>query len=382
MGCIQYRLGKYHLAGHCFSKSAQSAGRTLALSAAVNPRVDLAEAHASEASKSTPESVSQSASNSRNLIRFLTDTTLVSYNCGMQLLSSAKPEPAIVHLHQGFSVTAQNPLMWLRVGEACVAKYAQKAAVELQFDCVPRLPSVMCPTPRCIVLPPNPLAAFDKLGDVALSALPPGNSLIADGSGQTRVPSSLDYGSKCLRNALILSARFSSAAGSSIQQAALSNLAYASLCVNNPVGALRFSQSLLQLPDISAVARCLGTMYLAEALLQLNQPDEAFSRLNLQLQSGFAVDIDLSPVHDRTGSSFLRSSALQCSLFTNLAAVQIHLGNTEDARTIVERVLSADASFVPALRMSAYLHLRSGDHATALSMLVRQRALPKPFICT
>jgi len=64
-----------------------------------------------------------------------------------------------------------------------------------------------------------------------------------------------------------------------LRQAALMNIAYASLCMANPVVALSAAQQLIELKDCAGAQRYIGRCYCAEALCLLSRPQEALEYL-------------------------------------------------------------------------------------------------------
>ncbi|XP_020253864.1 CCR4-NOT transcription complex subunit 10-B-like [Asparagus officinalis] len=76
-----------------------------------------------------------------------------------------------------------------------------------------------------------------------------------------------------------------------IRQAVLGALAYVELCLENPLKALSFSKSLLDLPECSKIYVFLGHTYASEALCWLNRSKEAAEYLSVYLTDGNNVEL-------------------------------------------------------------------------------------------
>ncbi|KAF2310596.1 hypothetical protein GH714_015189 [Hevea brasiliensis] len=79
-----------------------------------------------------------------------------------------------------------------------------------------------------------------------------------------------------------------------IKQALLANLAYVELELENPEKALSTARSLLELAECSRIYVFLGHVYAAEALCLLNKPKEAAEHLSIYLSGGSNVELPFS----------------------------------------------------------------------------------------
>ncbi|KAJ7978971.1 CCR4-NOT transcription complex subunit 10 [Quillaja saponaria] len=103
------------------------------------------------------------------------------------------------------------------------------------------------------------------------------------GASQELIHNSLSYYEDiCLKENLLM------------KQAALANLAYVELELENPAKALAAARSLLELPDCSRIYTFLGHVYAAEALCLLNRPREAADHLSIYLSGGNNVELPFS----------------------------------------------------------------------------------------
>ncbi|KAG8639318.1 CCR4-NOT transcription complex subunit 10 isoform X2 [Manihot esculenta] len=79
-----------------------------------------------------------------------------------------------------------------------------------------------------------------------------------------------------------------------IKQALLANLAYVELELENPEKALSTANSLLELSECSRIYVFLGHVYAAEALCLLNKPKEAAEHLSIYVSGGSNVELPFS----------------------------------------------------------------------------------------
>ncbi|KAI9125952.1 hypothetical protein K1719_003370 [Acacia pycnantha] len=208
------------------------------------------------------------------------------------------------------------------------------------------------------------------------------------GASQEVIHNSLSYYEDICRRENIL-----------IKQAALANLAYAELELDNPVKALSVAMSLLELPECSRIYLFLGHIYSAEALCLLNRPKEAAKHLSIYLLAGntaelpFSQDdhkkwkvertaefedgtagsapVNISSSDDSPCMDFLKPEEACGIIYANFAALSAMQGELDQARQLITRALSILPNSSEATITAIYVDLLLGKPKEALSKLKR-----------
>ncbi|XP_014509330.1 CCR4-NOT transcription complex subunit 10 isoform X1 [Vigna radiata var. radiata] len=184
-----------------------------------------------------------------------------------------------------------------------------------------------------------------------------------------------------------------------VKQAALANLAYVELELDNPLKALSVARSLLELPECSRIYIFLGHVYAAEALCLLNRPKEAAEHLSFYLSGGNNVDLPFSLEDcekwqpERTaefeevnvGSVAAKNSSLEgaqsivflkpeearATIYANFAVMSAMQGEFEKSSILIAQALSILPNSPEATLTAVYLDLLLGKPQEALTKLKR-----------
>jgi len=209
---------------------------------------------------------------------------------------------------------------------------------------------------------------------------------------------SLEFGSKCIRNALFLSknnnvkpsnntsnntttSSNSSLSSSSTQddlfrQSILINGCYIALASDNPVLALSYAQDVLEMKKVSDSNRNFADIYAAEAYCMLSKPALAAEHL---LPSKFAETVTLP-------SSYPQSSDEPCTNVRYLLAVNLGIIHSlRDDLTAAQQAISQALQIqqtTRAILIQVYILLRKGNTFAALQILskinnIRLSTIPK-----
>ncbi|KAL3535897.1 hypothetical protein ACH5RR_004358 [Cinchona calisaya] len=339
LGCIYYRLGKYHTSTVFFSRALHNSS-TLR-------KEKLVKANLSQ------------------------DKSLhITYNCGLMYLACGKPLPAAGCFHKARLIYYNNPLLWLRIAECCImalekgllkssyfarsdgsdvnvhvigkGKWRHLSLEEggvsrtekLDFDgredfsfSNDRQPSLSISlAQKCLLnaqylLERSDSKCFksDLVSDSAsegsesgesssskgtsyknLSGGDPKSSDAAVGSGQASTNGEVreQKGGNVQNTSLLNSiSDYEDICRKEIQmikQALLADLAYVELELGNPLRALSTARSLLKLVECSRIYVFLGNLYAAEALCLLNRPKEAAEHLFIYVAGGNNVELPYS----------------------------------------------------------------------------------------
>lgn len=218
------------------------------------------------------------------------------YNMGIQLLHCGKPAPAFECLIQAVQMYQVNPRLWLRLAECCIMANRENNDDDSKLE------------KRLQVIQGSVGSGFHR------------KLILGSGMGQdkssTNPPSmpalSLEFAAMCLRNALLLlpddpldsettvtedsegnkpnveSTLVPAPPASPMRAHEVANLrcsilaasSYVALCLNDHHVALQHAENLLRQPRLSGAQRYLGSMYMAEALVELDRIADAIGHLN------------------------------------------------------------------------------------------------------
>ncbi|TYH93248.1 hypothetical protein ES332_A13G240800v1 [Gossypium tomentosum] len=350
LGCIFYKLGKYHTSAVFFSKALSNC---------------------SSLQKKKP----------LKLFTFSQDKSLhITYNCGLQYLACGKPIIAARCFQKASLIFYKRPLLWLRLAECCLMA-VEKGLVEgsrppsnrseIRVDVIgkgrwrklliddgisrSRLvdsvgkddwtlggdqePKLSLPLARqCLynalhllncsdsshlksLLPSNSSLEENESCDGASSKNPNHKSLV----GIDSKPSTLSIGlvnsngdlkepktgtnQEMIHNSVAYFADICRKENQMMKQALLANLAYIELELENPLKALSAARSLLELPGCSRIYIFLGHVYAAEALCLLNKPKEAAEHLSIYLSGPNKVE---SPFSQEDCEQWLVEKPIDC----------------------------------------------------------------------
>ncbi|TYJ02486.1 hypothetical protein E1A91_A13G233000v1 [Gossypium mustelinum] len=321
LGCIFYKLGKYHTSAVFFSKALSNC---------------------SSLQKKKP----------LKLFTFSQDKSLhITYNCGLQYLACGKPIIAARCFQKASLIFYKRPLLWLRLAECCLMA-VEKGLVEgsrppsnrseIRVDVIgkgrwrklliddgisrSRLvdsvgkddwtlggdqePKLSLPFARqCLY---NALHLLNCSDSSHLKSLLPSNSSLEENESCDGA-SSKNPNHKSLvgidSKPSTLSIDICRKENQMMKQALLANLAYIELELENPLKALSAARSLLELPGCSRIYIFLGHVYAAEALCLLNKPKEAAEHLSIYLSGPNKVE---SPFSQEDCEQWLVEKPIDC----------------------------------------------------------------------
>ncbi|CAL5438911.1 unnamed protein product [Camellia sinensis] len=429
LGCIYYRLGKYHTSSVFFSKALSNC---------------------SSLRKEKPV----------RLATFSQDKSLqIIYNCGVQYLACGKPILAARCFQKASLIFYSWPLLWLRIAECClmalekglvksVVSHSDRSEVKVhvigkgkwrqlaledgisgngQVDFVGKNdwffgdnkhPNLSVSLARqCLV---NALYLLNRSESKYLNSGSPHSSKfeendesVSDGdskppnpvvgsgpfnangdakdqkggnSANTALQSSiLDYEEICRRE------------NQMIKQALLADLVYVELELGNPSKALSTARSLLELPECSRIYIFLANVYAAESLCLLNRPKEAAEHLLIYLSSGSNVELPYteedceqwraeknvdcdelnggsltannSSLDESQDVVFLKPGEACGTVYGNLATVFAVQGDLVQAQRFVMQALSIIPDSPEAIVTAIYVDLMIGKTQEALTKL-------------
>ncbi|KAG4167514.1 hypothetical protein ERO13_A13G200800v2 [Gossypium hirsutum] len=412
LGCIFYKLGKYHTSAVFFSKALSNC---------------------SSLQKKKP----------LKLFTFSQDKSLhITYNCGLQYLACGKPIIAARCFQKASLIFYKRPLLWLRLAECCLMA-VEKGLVEgsrppsnrseIRVDVIgkgrwrklliddgisrSRLvdsvgkddwtlggdqePKLSLPLARqCLY---NALHLLNCSDSSHLKSLLPSNSSLEENESCDGA-SSKNPNHKSLvgidSKPSTLSIDICRKENQMMKQALLANLAYIELELENPLKALSAARSLLELPGCSRIYIFLGHVYAAEALCLLNKPKEAAEHLSIYLSGPNKVE---SPFSQEDCEQWLVEKPIDCeepngggaaataaknpspegtqefmflkpeeacgTLYANLAALYATQGELDRAHQFTTQALSLLPNSTEATMTAIYIDLVLGKSQEALSKL-------------
>ncbi|KAL3145529.1 hypothetical protein ABBQ32_003354 [Trebouxia sp. C0010 RCD-2024] len=170
-----------------------------------------------------------------------------------------------------------------------------------------------------------------------------------------------------------------------IKAAALVNLTYLQLQQQQWQQAVVYSQQLLQLPGVPSDQQLLAHCYAAEALCNLQSPDEAAQQLQtaVALQACSGTDSvqqagrasgDAGPATDSQESKQAggASHALQVAVLVNAASMQANQGHLQPAHDYAAKAMELQPHSQQALLALVYVELCKGNCNAALTLLKQQ----------
>ncbi|CAI9100852.1 OLC1v1038037C1 [Oldenlandia corymbosa var. corymbosa] len=437
LGCIYYRLGKYHSSSVMFSK---------ALSNIVALRKE-------KPRKLAPLSQDKS--------------TQVLYNCGLTFFEIGKPLPAARYFHRASLVSYKKPVLWLRIAECCLmalekgllksnystsdgsdvkvnvvgqgklrelalldsragkSDYVGKEDFSFSSDGPPVLSVTLA---RQCLLNAFYLLESSDLKNSSSDVVPcsaaessesgellPSNSAIGSdskGSNTEKGSSQVNMNGEVkeqkngigqntpLLNSVSDYEDICRKENQLIKQAVLADMAYVELQLGNPLKALSAAMSLLKLSECTKIYLFLGNMYAAEALCYLNRPKEAAEHLRTYVDGGDNVelpytqddfekwrvekvvdyeDISGGPVAAEASDEsegfklFLKPEEARGAVFANQAAWCACIGDIERAQYFIDQALSILPDKGQVIVTAVYLDVLQGRTENAVARLKQYR---------
>jgi CCR4-NOT transcription complex subunit 10 len=180
-----------------------------------------------------------------------------------------------------------------------------------------------------------------------------------------------------------------------MRQAILGNLAFVELCLENPLKALSYAKSVMQVKDCSRMYIFLSHVYAAEALCTLNRPTDAAEKLSVYIRDGNDIELpynmensekalvekdsdseDLAAAtvtkvatEESEYSEGLRPEEARGVLYINLAMTAAVQGKVEQANYMVSRGLAMLPNNPRAVLASVYIDLLQGKSQEAVVKL-------------
>lgn len=164
-----------------------------------------------------------------------------------------------------------------------------------------------------------------------------------------------------------------------VRHAALTSLAYCSLCQSHPVVALDYSMRLLSsLPKCNATQQYLCHTYAAEALCTMNRCSEALVQMNaaIALSKDATVSTTVPSKSTKTTTTIAStptSTTARALLLVNLASIRLQQNELDLAEKSLRQALLLDPASSDALRGMVYLRLRQGQSKSAMQLLQERR---------
>lgn len=274
---------------------------------------------------------------------------LISYNLGLQHLISGKPLLAARCFREAVPFFCNRPLFWLRFAECSLlalemglltesscgkegitvnvvgsGRWRQLVINGCEGKKLEKIDGVeLISLPRAREYLVNAMLLMQVAESEAMLAIPPDDVMSdqsqarasgqknatsggtdskaatpSSGSGQVGSGNGVAIGGSNL-NATLLSSvvsyvKICENENLKIKQALFADLAYVDLCLKNPLRALKFARSLIQLPGCSRKYMFLGHVYAAEALCLLNRLKEATELLSIYIERENSVMLPFS----------------------------------------------------------------------------------------
>nr|PNR48509.1 hypothetical protein PHYPA_012986 [Physcomitrium patens] len=436
LGCIHHRLRKDQTAALYFRKALQACA-------------------------------SSERNNSLSAMSFSQDRSLpIVYNAGLQQLSCGNPIRAFRCFQEAASLYYNRPLLWLRLAECCIVALEKgllenttaKREVEVTIVGEGEWRRVVLPggslNPTVVngfkvnepegdvqisdggekwFLSGKPhklslsfaiqclhtaICLFDRCDVKAAEAAAEAAAAVAevkdsddnkstkggDPMGGGPSPTGEAKDTKCLLAAVAAMEEQKMQEAAALRMWALAALAYCQLGVSHPLRALRSAEQLLRQPSCARPYLLLGHVYAAEALCQLERPQEALEHLSTCLNesaseptssgteeeslkwkygdnseaSGDGEDgatYTVGALGDAASVARLTGTSARVSLYINLAAVYAMQGNLQEAHRLAQAALTMAPTNSTAMLAAVYVELKRERMASALALLKQHRHL-------
>ncbi|XP_078443366.1 tetratricopeptide repeat (TPR)-like superfamily protein isoform X2 [Wolffia australiana] len=383
LGCIYHQLQKHQTALALFSKALKNSSSLL----------------------------KQEREKPMKLLAFSQDKSpLISYNCGLQLLTCQKPLPAAKCFNVAAPHIGSRPILWVRIAECCLMALAGSRAGSVVAACVlgsgkwrrlavavgPEAGHLEPPEGRQVYTLSLPFARQCLLNAlIQLDRLETKSTVSLEGKASVDQSPSVDgsvdaYEGLCKRESRL------------VKQAALADLAFVELTLGNPLRALSSASELQKLPECSRVYSFFARVYAAEALARLNRPEEAVDQLSVYVSESGAVGLPFKdedvlqwtaqrvPDQEESGASngpgssisphqtsgrwsksnfFVGPEEARVGLFVNLGLLSAVQGDFDRAKLFLGKALMANPGDPQALVAGAYVDLRIGSTSDAVAKL-------------
>ncbi|KAH9616816.1 hypothetical protein KSS87_011069 [Heliosperma pusillum] len=382
----------------------------------------------------------------RKLATFSQDKSLlIAYNCGLQYLACGKPLLAARCFLRASLVLYNRPLLWLRLAESCLLamekgslKYTENFSNDLPvkvhvigqgkwrqlafengplkngdnfvFDRNAKLKLSLPFARQCLLNALHLLSGFEsksmKCGTLSTKYSKENESSDpkAPKNKNSIDPMSQDMGSSGVINENGDSKEQRGGVhpiteyedvyrreNQKIKQAILINLAFVELELGNPLKALSWALSLINLSECSRMYTFWGHVYAAEALCLMNRPNNAAEHFSTYVSGSSNVELPYSeedclqwqskkiPVSEDSSINQIKQhdnvclspEAAQSTLYVNLASMYATLGDFEQASRLTARALAIAPNSQKAALMAVFLDLKLGKAQEGLSKLKR-----------
>ncbi|ONK70336.1 uncharacterized protein A4U43_C05F32680 [Asparagus officinalis] len=413
-GCVHYQLRSHHTSGLLFSKALKS-------------------------------SSSLRSEKPLKLSTFSQDKSLlIIYNCGIQHLACGKPLVAAKCFGKSSLIFYNRPLLWLRLAECCLmalekgllgskgedirvhvagsGRWRQLVIDDLKSTdgysnsentngCKLSLPFARYCLQNVLILLNKTEQKAIKSGDSVTALNQEESDQVKSGKNSTHKNASTgdskangdskenkgtSSSSSILQSSVSAYEDMRREENHMIRQAVLGALAYVELCLENPLKALSFSKSLLDLPECSKIYVFLGHTYASEALCWLNRSKEAAEYLSVYLTDGNNVELPYgnedrekwfskrgandfedsnsslpskNNAEDTQSLMFLKPEEARGIVFANFSAMFAIQRDLEKASRFASEALALVPKHPKALLAIAYVDLLQGKTKEAISKL-------------
>ncbi|XP_018903609.2 CCR4-NOT transcription complex subunit 10-B isoform X2 [Bemisia tabaci] len=348
LGCVYYCIGKPNLASTYFHKALLENNKGLKTFA-------------------TPDAAEPLSGRALHTLGF-NKASQVLYNLGVSLLHAGKPIPAFDCLTEAVQVYHMNPVLWLRLAEACIMAY--KSDNRKDFDLAVKRNEIVSKivgsgAHRKIVLNTQIFTDIKYSSEAQSYAIP---------------VAGLEFGSLCLKNALFLTRNGGDAPNIvHLRCHILAASAYVCLCLGDSILALNHANSLLCQNSLSGAHKFLGHLYAAEALIILGQLPEAMDHLKLDYLNDLSLpsppqkyEVPLKPPISWFPNNL---TAAKNILQYNLAVALVIKGELEKSAEVLKSiwVTKSEQSEIPVqvIALALYVELMLG-HADIARAIVKQ----------
>ncbi|CAM9681153.1 unnamed protein product [Chrysoparadoxa australica] len=398
MGCLHHKLRRFQVALHYFRKALQAIGEGM--------------------TNGGPLACGAEAADGRVVPSVACETL---YNTGLQLLLTDAPEEALRCFEKSALLFYNRPYVWLRLAECCIKHHRQTKTSVGEGELVRG--TVGQGLHRRVLLHAD--SEDNRLNGVHSSPpAPPGTG------DSPAAKCSLPYASHCLQNVLHLcaagkqadraaaegtrdlggvpvsmlgvspritakhlEAKDKAAQAAAAQaaedplldgsdhaacQAALLDLCYVHLSMQDPVPALAFAERLLAIPSIPAISRHMAHVYAAECMCMTGRAQDALKHLEPLKEEDAALILNKPPQSEQQAkeegilaqlAKKEAANTARSSLHINLATVHMLQGNLQQAERCMMNALRISPTCPQVLRMLVYILLRRGNIAEARQVL-------------
>ncbi|KAL0480460.1 hypothetical protein AKO1_011057 [Acrasis kona] len=300
---------------------------------------------------------------------------ILFYNAGVQSIRNCAYQAAFNHLVEASFVMYNNPLLWVRIAECCIAYCQdnhdtnQTNRVKVYYgDNEEREMAVLLPT---FATPVNSSLYYEKNTFVPVEDVFGFEMLTSKNVRQDIGEISMGTANVCLRNAMTL--MMSSKNFHPLIEHILVKSAYVSLELCDPLSCLNDCKRLLSFSQCSQISRIAAICYGFEALCALDQAQQCFHLVPTQEMQQIFLDMKKSQIQEPLLS-------LHQSLLLNVAIVYITQGQFKEAQEMINGVNSilskqekrpADIAHIMYLSQ-VYILISVGDKKRAIEYILQK----------